>query len=70
MLGCKFFRNRAFLAFSCDYVSVTSGDVTVAMKGTQTKRNILIKQSFFSLYFEKQKEKHLKYKQNKTKNLR
>lgn len=65
MLGCKFFRNRAFLAFSCDYVNVTSGDVTVAMKGTQTKRNILIKQSFFSLYFEKQKKKHLKYKQNK-----
>lgn len=70
MLGCKFFRNRAFLAFSCYYVNVTSGDVTVAMKGTQTKRNILIKQSFFSLYFEKQKKKHLNYKQNKTKNMR
>ena len=66
MLGCKFFRNRAFRAFSCHYVNVTSDDVTVAMMGTQTKRNILIKLSFFPLYLEKQKKKHLKYKQNKT----
>ena len=58
MLGCKFFRNRAFPAFSCDYVNVTSGDVTVAMKGTQTKRNIFIKQSFF-LFISKNKKRSI-----------
>ena len=67
MLGCKFFRNRAFPAFSCDYVNVTSGGVTVAMKGTQTKRIILIKQSFFFSLFRKTKKGAFKIqtKQNK-----